>query len=299
MNLRETLRPEIVRRLENIQLRARYVVEGFLTGLHKSPYHGFSAEFAQHRQYHPGDSLRSIDWKGYARSERLVVKEFQEETNLRATIMLDCSGSMAFSSPASKGISKFQYACDLAGALAFLMLRQRDAVGLVRFDSEIREVIPARSTQSHLTVLHSILDQVDTGGETDMGPLLHQVAEMIHRRGLVIVLSDLLDDPDELWKGLAHFRHNGHEVLVFHILDPWELSFAFPKDGRFVDMETSEEIVTRPRHVASAVQTTVAEFFGKLQREALNRGIEIVRMTTDTSYDIALMHYLSCRARLF
>ncbi len=299
MQSRETLRPDVVRRLENIQLRARYVVEGFLTGLHRSPYHGFSAEFAQHRQYHPGDSLRSIDWKGYARSDKLVVKEYQEETNLRATLLLDSSGSMAFSSPAANGVTKFQYACDLSAALTFLMLHQRDAVGLVRCDTELREVIPARSIQSHLTIIQTALEHAQTGGETDLGPQLHRVAEMIHRRGLVILLSDLFDEPEALWKGLAHFRHNGHEVLVFHILDPWELNFSFPKDGRFIDMETGEEILTRPRHIAGAVNSAVQTFFGKLRTEAMNRGIELVQLTTDMPYDIALMRYLSRRARMF
>ncbi|MDK9700995.1 MAG: DUF58 domain-containing protein [bacterium] len=298
MSVRETLRPETVRQLENIQLRARRVVEGFLTGLHKSPYHGFSAEFAQHRQYHPGDSMRAIDWKAYGRSDKLVVKEFQEETNLRTTIFLDCSGSMKFSSPAANGVTKFQYASDLAGALAFLMIHQRDAVGLVRCDTEIRESIPPRSLNSHLNVLLTSLENAEPGGETELGPQLHRVAEMIHRRGLVILISDLFDDPDAVLKGLAHFRHNGHEVLVFHILDPWELSFAFPKDGRFIDLETGEEILTRPRHVAGDVKRGVGDFFHKLQFEALARGIEIVQITTDIPYDTALLRYLARRSRL-
>lgn len=292
------LRPDVIRQLENIQLRARTVVEGFLTGLHRSPYHGFSAEFAQHRQYYPGDPLRLIDWKAFARTERLTVKQFQDETNLRATIVLDASASMDFASPAAKGVTKFHYAIDLAAALAFLMIHQRDATGLILCNDEIREIIPPRSVQGHLKVILALLNKAKTEGKTALGNALHKIAEIVKRRGLIIVLSDLLDDPKEVMKGLAHFRFNGHEVLVFHILDLWEKEFAFPKDGIFIDLETGDQMMTKSKQLAPLVKRTVAEFFQKFYREAMNQKIEIVPITTVEPYDVALMKYLSKRTKI-
>ncbi|MCX7835616.1 MAG: DUF58 domain-containing protein [bacterium] len=292
------LRPDVVRQLENIQLRARAVVEGFLTGLHRSPYHGFSAEFAQHRQYHPGDPLRLIDWKAYARSERLTVKQFQDETNLRANIILDISNSMNFSSPVAKGVTKLQYALDLAAALSFLMIHQRDATGLILCSDIIREILPSRATLSHLKVILSSLEKVKPEGQTALGNVLHRIAETVKRKGLIILLSDLLDDPKEVLKGLSHFRFNGHEVLVFHILDQWERDFEFPKDGIFIDLETGEQIQTRSKQIAPFVKKTVSEFFQSFYREAMNQRIEIVPLTTLEPYDLALLRYLSKREKL-
>lgn len=292
------LKPDVVRQLENIQLRARAVVEGFLTGLHRSPYHGFSAEFAQHRQYNFGDPLKLIDWKAYARSDRLTVKQFQDETNLRATIVFDTSASMNFASPSAKGVTKFQYGIDLAAALTFLMMNQRDATGLILCKETIQEIVPPRSMKSHMNVILTILEHAQPSGTTALGINLHKIAELLKRKGLIILISDLLDDPKEVLNGLSHFRFNGHEVLVFHVLDRWEREFTFPKDGIFIDLESGEQLMTRSRQLAPYVKKSVAEFFEALYRDALSQKIEIVSITTDEPYDSALVRYLSRRAQL-
>ncbi len=292
---RKYLSPEVVSRLGRMDLVARLVVEGFITGLHRSPYHGFSAEFAEHRPYMPGDPVKDIDWKAYGKSDRLYVKEFEEETNLKAYILLDQSGSMGFS---SGGVSKLEYARYLAAALSSLLLRQRDAVGLITFDRRIRRYLPPRSVQSYLHVLLQELAKAESSEETDLGGVLHEMAERIERRGLIIVLSDLMDDPDRVLAGLKHFRHRKHEVLVFHILDPRERDFSFGKKARFVDLETGEEIATEAWHIQRAYRERMNALIQKFQRDCREHFIDYVGVDTSQDFDAALFGYLAKRKRL-
>jgi len=218
------LEPEVVSKLANLGLVGRLVVEGFITGLHKSPHKGFSVEFAEHRQYVPGDDLRYLDWTVFARTDHFFIKQYEEETNVKAYLVLDRSASMGFG---SAGITKLQYASYLAAALTYLMIRQRDGVSLVTFDSEIRRLLPPRSRPTQLRAILEELEGLEPGEPSNISRTFHDLAENIKRRGLVIILSDLLDDPDAVLPALQHFRHNKHELLIFHILDPQELDFKY------------------------------------------------------------------------
>jgi uncharacterized protein (DUF58 family) len=291
------LSPEVLSRLKSLEVRARLVVEGFIAGLHRSPYHGFSVEFAEHRQYMPGDPIRHLDWKVYAKSDRFYIKEFEEETNLKAYLLVDCSRSMAFA--AEKRLDKLTYSLQLAAALSFLMLKQRDAVGLVGFDEKIDTYIPPRSAVPHLHVLLREMEKFAASDKTSIATALHQMAERIKRRGLVILISDLLDDPAEVIAGLKHFRHNKHEVIVFHVLDPRERDFAFPLEAIFKDMETGEQINTLPWQVQGDYQKVFAAVLDRFSRECRMSNVDYVPIDTTTSYDYSLFAYLSKRSRLY
>lgn len=292
---RRFLNPEVVSKLSNMDLVARLVVEGFITGLHKSPYHGFSVEFAEHRQYMPGDSIRHIDWKVYAKSDRFYVKQYEEETNLKAYILLDASGSMAYQ---SNGLPKLEYGSYLSAALTYLMLTQRDAVGLAVFDSGIRRYIPPRSVMSHLNVLLKELDTVQASESTNVSSTFHQLAERIKRRGLIIVISDLFDAPEKVLLGLKHFRHKKHEVIVFHVLDPYERSFSYRDEAKFKDMETGEELPTQPWHIWTEYKELMSERIETFKRECRTHLIDYVLMDTAVDFDFALFSYLNKRKRL-
>jgi uncharacterized protein (DUF58 family) len=289
------LQPEFVSRLKNMQLRARMVVEGFIVGLHKSPYHGFSVEFAEHRPYMSGDTLRNLDWKVFAKTDRLYVKQYEEETNLKSYILLDVSNSMSYG---TTGITKFQYGSYLAAALAYLMIQQRDAVGLAAYDDKLRTYLPPRSVRTYLNVILGQLETLQPSSKTDIGRNLHAVADRIARRGLIVVISDLLDDPAAILSGLRHFRYNGHEVLVLHVLDPRELDFAFSGDVRFKDLETGEEMPTQPWHLRKDYQGMVSEFIETLRRGCRQDRIDYHLLNTTTPYDEALIQYLTKRKRL-
>ncbi|MBN1779772.1 DUF58 domain-containing protein [bacterium] len=289
------LQPETVSRLSRLDLVARLVVEGFITGLHKSPYHGFSVEFSEYRPYMPGDPLKSMDWKVWGRTERFYVKQFEEETNLKAYLLLDASGSMNFKSGA---ISKFQYGSYISAALSYLMLLQRDAVGLVTFDEKMRSFLPPRSVMSYLNVLLQEIDGLKPGGDTRLSVTFHDLAERLKRRGLVIVLSDLMDDPDSVLSALKHFRHRKHEVIVFHILDPLELDFSYGTDTEFIDMENDEKIITQPWHIRRAYMERMNAFTERFKRECRQHRIDYVFMDTGQPFDAALIGYLNFRKRL-
>ncbi|NKB67125.1 MAG: DUF58 domain-containing protein [Candidatus Latescibacteria bacterium] len=291
------LDPEVVSRLGRLDLVARLVVEGFITGLHRSPYHGFSVEFSEHRPYMPGDSLRSLDWKAYAKSNRLYVKQYEEETNLKAYLLLDASGSMAFQAGGS--MSKFRYASCLAAALSYLLLRQRDATGLMLFQREIISYLPPRSMQSHLQQLLVTLTQAEPGADTHMGPAFHDLAERIARRGLVVVLSDLLDDPATVMAGLRHFRHRGHEVIVFHILDPREVDLELGDQTRFYDLETPDRtLTTQPWHIKGEYRQQMDELIQTYRYHCSEARIDYVQIDTSTPFDVALSRFLAHRKKL-
>jgi len=294
---RNYLTPEAVSRLGRLDLIARLVVEGYITGLHKSPYHGFSSEFAEHRQYMPGDALRYLDWKVYGRTDRMYVKRFEEETNLAAHLILDVSGSMGFSGDAP--MTKLRYGGVVAAALAWLMIRQRDAVGLVTFSNRLGTYLPPRSVQSQLMEILKVIDAVEPAGTTVTGDVLHTLAERVTARGLVILISDLHLDREELLYGIKHFRHNGHEVLLFHVLDPHELSFDFDTDTRFVDMETGRRITTQPWHIRDEYLARQDAQFRALERACHDMSVDYVRLTTDVPFDRALTAFLAKRKRLY
>ncbi len=294
---RQYLKPDTVSKLKGMELRARLVVEGFIAGLHKSPYHGFSVEFAEHRQYMPGDNIRDIDWKVYAKSDRYYIKEYEEETNLKGYLLLDCSRSMAYRSAAE--ISKLDYAGMLSGALSYMMLRQRDAVGLVTFDQKIRRYIPPRSRSGHLHVLLNEIASQQPSDLTDISVALHEMAERIKRRGLVVVMSDLLDDAGKIISGLKHFRYNKHEVIVFHILDPRERDFAFGGEAVFKDMETGEEITTLPFQMKRDFARQVKAFSEEIAAACRQSNIDYHPIDTATPFDKALYAFLGKRERLY
>ena len=291
------LDPETVSRLGRLDLIARRVVEGFITGLHRSPYHGFSAEFSEHRQYMPGDPLRDLDWKALAKTDRLYVKQYEEETNLKAYLLMDASGSMAFQSEGR--VSKFRYGCCLAAALAYLMLRQRDAVGLMPYRERPLTFVRPRSVSSHLHVLLKELSQIEPESDTGMAPAFHDLAERLSRRGLVIIISDMLDDADEVLKGLRHFRHRGHEVIVFHLLDPRERDLDFKRsDTRFVDLESGQVLQTQPWHIQREYGRLMDELVKKYSRGCAEAGVDYVLLDTSTPFDVALSQYLVRRKKL-
>lgn len=289
------LKPEIISRLENMELRARFVVEGFITGLHKSPYHGFSVEFAEHRPYMPGDEIRRIDWKVYGKTDRFYIKEYEEETNLKAYILMDMSASMGYG---SQSITKLEYSSYLAASLSYLMLKQRDAVGLTLFDTTIQRYLPPRSIMSYLYRLLRELENVKPGGETKVSDVLHVLAERIKRRGLIIIISDLMDDPEKVLSGLKHFRHRQHEVLLFHILDPYEIHLGFEKDAIFQDMETGESMDTQTWHIRRAYQKQIADFIARYRNVCHEHQIDYVLLNTEIGFDQALFRYLIKRRRL-
>lgn len=292
---REFLKPETISRIENLNLIARLVVEGFIIGLHKSPFHGFSVEFAEHRQYMPGDEIKHIDWKLYGKTDRYYVKQFEEETNLKAYIVLDASKSMAFS---SNGVSKLQYGSYLGAAFTYLMLKQQDAVGLTVFDDGIRSMVPPSSRPSYLKVILGQMEQLQPGAETDIASTLHELADRIKKRGLIILISDLLDNPDQVITGLKHFRHRKHEVLVFHIMDPQEVRFDYNRQVKFTDMESGTHLTTEPRLIQNAYQQEVRRFLRHYRQECLSNHIDYIHLTTDQPFDLALTEYLNKRQRL-
>lgn len=290
------LRPEVVAQLANMELRARLVVEGFITGLHKSPYHGFSVEFTEHRPYMPGDEIKHIDWKAYGKTDRYYIKEFEEETNLKSYLILDASRSMEYGSPGS--LRKIEYASYVAAALGYLMVEQRDAVGLTIYDERVRTMLPPRATKLYLQQILRELENLKTGNRTGTAGALHQVAERIKRRGLVIILSDLFDNPREVATALKHFRHKGNEVIVMQVLDPMERSFAFGTDAVFRDLETNEELLTQPWHIQKAYRESMKEFLEFYKRECRENAIDYVLLDTATPFDKALFEYLNKRKRI-
>ncbi len=297
----QLLRPEALGRISRLELIARGVVEGFVTGRHRSPFKGFSVEFAEHRQYAPGDDLRDLDWRVYGKSDRYYIKQYIEETNLRCTILLDASGSMSYAgSRAAKldgqVLSKFQYARYLAASLAHLMIHQQDATGLVTLDRKVRRYIPARSRANHLRVILQELDRTEPGAETALAPILHDVAERIHRRGLVIVISDLFDDPEQLLKALHHFRFKKHEVLLLHVMAEEELTFPFGANSVFEDLELPDNRVQLdPRAIRAEYLDRVRQFVQTLRTGCGQMHVDYVPLSTAQDFAEGLSAYLAHR----
>ncbi|HVL69928.1 MAG TPA: DUF58 domain-containing protein [Vicinamibacterales bacterium] len=289
------LDPGVIARLGTMELKARTVVEGFLSGLHRSPYKGFSVEFAEYRQYLPGDDLNTLDWKVYARTDRHYVKKFEEETNLECHLLLDQSASMAYRGAAP--MSKLEYGSVLAASLAFLMNRQRDATGLITFDEQIRFRLPAAARPGHVHAILLALERIQAGLRSDVARPLHQLAEALLKRSLVVVISDLLDDPDPVIKGLRHLKFRGTDVVVFQLLDPNELTFPFKGAAKFTDIETSEEVLADPARSRTEYLRELARLTLRYDRELRGAGIDYVQIDTSQPLDFALLTYLSARSR--
>ena len=295
--LRQWLDPAIVARLAHLDVRARLVVEGFIAGMHRSPFHGFSVEFAEHRPYMPGDPLKNLDWKVLAKSDRYLIKQYTEETNLRAHLLVDLSGSMGFKSPRAS-LSKLEYARSLAAALGYLMIGQQDAVGVMLFADRPLRYVPPRSVRSHLDVVLKTLAEGEPAGRTRLGPALHELAERIKRRGLVVLFSDLLDTPADVLSGLQHFRHRNHEVIVFHILDPDEIDFPYTDASTFVDMESGAQLTTEPWEIATRYRERLEAWRSRYSRACREHLVDYVPLDTRTPFDRALLAYLEKRATL-
>ena len=287
------LAPAELQKISNLQVVARLVVEGFFSGLHKSPHKGFSVEFAQHRQYVQGDEIRRLDWKVFGKTDRFYVREFEEETNLCATILLDLSGSMAYGGTTT---TKAEYAKRLAAALAYLMLQQRDTVGLVTFDAKLRRYIPQRSGVAHLRVMLDELQSSQPGGETELATVFQGLVPRIHRRGLLIILSDCFGEVKDLISALAHFRHARHEILLFQILDRDEVDFPFKQWTKFESLEQAEHHrLIEPAQFRASYLENLARFQKELTDGCHRHRIDLVPMMTDQPYSEALAQYLTRR----
>jgi uncharacterized protein (DUF58 family) len=290
------LDPATLARLGTLELKARTIVEGFLTGLHRSPFKGFSVEFAEYRQYLPGDDLATLDWKVYARTDRHFIKKYEEETNLDCHILIDVSASMGYGSGA---VTKLEYGSLLAAALAFLMNRQRDAVGLITFDDKILTRLAPSARGGQLTSVLIGLDRLTIGATTNVAKPLNDLAAAIRKRGLVVLISDLLDDADRVVEGLKHFRYRGTEVVVFHVLDPAELRFPFQHAARFRDIETRDEVVAVPAAVREQYLKAIGDLQERYRRDLRLAGIDYVLLDTALPLETALMAYLLTRRRAY
>jgi uncharacterized protein (DUF58 family) len=291
------LRPEVIRQVARLDLRARFIVEGFLAGLHASPYQGFSVEFSEHRKYVPGDDLKDLDWGVFAKTDKYYVKKFQAETNLVGYLAIDLSASMAYTY--RQELTKFDYAVCLAAALGYLMIHQQDPVGLVTFDTALRAGLPPRTKRTHLSAMLSLLAGLKPAGTTDVGACLHQLAALIRGKGLVILFSDLLTEPAPVLQGLHHLRHRGHEVIVFHILDEAEVGFPFDGLTEFVDVESPDRLTLDARALRDDYLRTVTAFRERYRADCARAGVDYVPMDTSVGFDKALLEYLLQRQRRF
>jgi len=288
------LDPQTLANLHGLELRARSIVEGFVVGMHRSPFHGFSVEFAEHREYVPGDDLRYVDWKVFAKTDKVYLKQYEEETNLALYLLLDTSESMLYKSDAA-ALSKLEYAQCVAAALAYLTLHQQDSVGLVTFDQDVRTLLRPSGNPSHLKQLLHVMEETRAERKTNTGPIFHDLAERLKKRGIVVILSDLFDDVPAMLAGLKHFRHRRHEVVVFHVLDPAEVDFPFEQTTLFKGLEQWPNTLSDPRALRKAYLDEFAAFTRQVQQGCRAQHADYVLMRTDQPLDVALSAYLSSR----
>lgn len=289
------LEPSALARVKNLSVVARGVVEGFISGLHSSPYKGFSVEFAEHREYTAGDDPRHIDYRMLGRTDRLYIKQYEEETNMRVQILLDTSGSMGYSHDSK--LSKLQYASYLTAVLSYLMTRQQDSVGLTTFDTDIRLDMPARSSPRHFNEMMRKLERIQPGHQTDIAETLHKLANRFKRRCLIVLVSDLYDEPEDVTRALHHFRHRRHEVIVFHVLDKAEIDFPFRQPVSFYDLETDQRIQVDPAYVRQTYRRQIEAFIEDYRRTCAEAQIDYVNTDTTVPYDFMLSRYLAKRSR--
>jgi uncharacterized protein (DUF58 family) len=286
------LDPKVLNKITRLDLKARHIVEGFMGGMHKSPYHGFSVEFAEHREYAPGDDLKHLDWKVFGRSDRLFIKEYELETNLRTHILLDTSESMDYG---GRETTKLELASHIAASMAYLILRQQDSVGMVCFDKEVKSFIPTSSSMGHLRPILGTLAASTAQNKTDLGIVLNTLAERIQRRGLIILISDLFDKPEVILKSLQHFSHKRHDVIVFHVLDEYELTFPFERMTLFEGLEEYPKQLVDPRSLRKAYLAEVNQFCEDLRKGCVRQMVDYVRISTDQDLDVELTKYLASR----
>jgi len=287
--------PVALMKIRSMELRARAIVHGFWKGIHRSPYHGFSAEFTEYRQYTYGDDPRTIDWRVYARSDRFYIKKFQDETNLRCHLLIDHSRSMSYG---SGSYTKAQYAGTLAATLAYFLFTQGDAVGLATFDSEIRQYMPPRNRPSYLRRLILTLEAQPHGRATDLGPPLQRLAQMLTKRGLIVLISDLLTSIDQLERDLGYLAAGGHDVVLFQILDPTELDFNFDAPALFQDIESERDVYVDPLAAQKKYQHLLGQHLAQIKSICQSRGVDYHLFATDRSFDLALLEFLQHRMRL-
>jgi uncharacterized protein (DUF58 family) len=286
------LDPKVLNKITRLDLKARHIVEGFMGGMHKSPYHGFSVEFAEHREYTPGDDLKHLDWKVFGRTDRLYIKEYELETNLRSHILLDTSESMDYG---SKETTKLELASHIAASMAYLILRQQDSVGMVCFDKEVKTFIPTSSSMGHLRPILGTLAGATAQNKTDLGVVLNTLAERVQRRGLIILISDLFDKPETILKSLQHFSHKRHDVIVFHVLDEYELTFPFERMTLFEGLEEYPKQLVDPRSLRKAYLEEVNKFCEEIRKGCVKQMVDYVRISTDQDLDVELTKYLAGR----
>jgi uncharacterized protein (DUF58 family) len=287
------LKPEVIRQVSRLDLRAKFIVEGFIAGLHASPFHGFSVEFSEHRKYTPGDNIADIDWNVYAKTDRFYIKKFQAETNLTGYLVMDLSGSMGYTY--RQELTKFEYGISLAAALAYLMIHQQDPVGVIAFDQAVRQSLAPRSKRTQLGNILSLLARLTPSGETQIAKSLHQVAGMIRHRSLVMIFSDLLGEPQPIYRALHRLRFAGHDVILFHILDEAEALFPFEGMVELQDNESPEKILVDADGIKADYLEEVAAFQGAYRKECVNARIDYVPLHTGMPFDKALMSYLLTR----
>jgi uncharacterized protein (DUF58 family) len=297
MSTEKYLRPEVIRQVARLDLRAKFIVEGFLSGLHASPFHGFSVEFSEHRKYTPGDDLKDMDWNVYAKTDKYYLKKFQAETNMTGYLVMDLSASMAYTF--RQELTKFDYAICLAAALGYLMIHQQDPVGLVTFDTQIRTSLPPHSKRTQLGSILAVLSNLKPTGKTDIPYCLQQLAALMRGKSLVMLFSDLLTDPEPLVRSLHLLRHRGHEVILFHILDEAEVKFPFEGVVEFEDPEGGEKLTLDARGMREDYQQSIEEFRRYYREECAKANIDYVAMDTSVSFDKALLEYLIQRQRRF
>ena len=289
------LNSNVINQIDNLYLKAKMIVEGYMSGLHKSPYHGFSIEFSEHRAYGVGDEVKNIDWKLWSKTDKYYIKRFEEETNLLAHIFLDSSKSMDFS---SINISKFEYSKMIVATLSYLMMQQKDAVGLVVFDSEIKSTILPKNNKAHLNTILSIIENTEIGNDTNISKILHVGAEKIKKKGLVILVSDLLDDPNEVINSLKHFKYNNNEVLVFHVLDPKERNLDYNERTIFEDLETNKIIETEPWQINQSYKREMDDLIKYYKTECAINKIDYNLLITDQNLEWSLSQFLNKRKKL-
>ncbi|MGE4629894.1 MAG: DUF58 domain-containing protein [Pseudohongiellaceae bacterium] len=290
------LDPTVLAGLDNLELRARIAVEGFLSGLHKSPHRGFSVEFNDYRHYQRGDDMRHLDWKLYARSDKFYIKQYEDETNVRCTILLDTSASMDYS---SGGLSKLNYGVTLASALSYFIMRQRDAVGLITFDDQVREYIPAKCRQPHLMRILRTLSKVEPGLKTDVVKALTDLAASLTKKSIVILITDMLEDEERIINTLQNIRGMGNDVITFQIMDDAELNFPFNEASEFIDMENNESYITSPAAIRKAYLHNLNEFLSYCKKKCQSSGVDYCLLNTAEPLDEALTSYMSKRAKHF
>jgi uncharacterized protein (DUF58 family) len=291
------LRPDVIRQVARLDLRAKFIVEGFLSGLHASPFQGFSVEFSEHRKYVPGDDLKDLDWNVYAKTDKYYLKKFQAETNVIGYLVMDLSASMAYTY--RQELTKFDYAICLAAALGYLMIHQQDPVGLVTFDTRIQASLPPRSKRTQLGTILSVLANLKPAGETDVAACIHQLATMVRGKSLIMIFSDLLTDAEPVLQSLHHLRHRGHEIILFHILDEAEVQFPFEGLIEFSDVETPDRLTLDAKGMRSDYVQAVHDFRQTYRHECAKANIDYVAMDTSVGFDKALMEYLVQRQRRF